>query len=279
MPVLNASASADADWLEKYVGLVDMMDIAAFVISLLDEKKMSAKGYHGLAEENQKLATTTVAEIAGKSGNNPFVPLEKSSSLREAMVLMGKYHLYRLPIIDGDKQQLVNLLTQSEVVKLLGKNMKLLGSTADKTLKELGLGNPKKMQTVAFDAPAVSAFTLITKHRIGAVPVCGLDGTLVGNVSAKDIRAVLQSPEVFSALFKPVTQFLEMVHTDLKFESLVPAICCKQNATLRHVISMLNTSRIHRVYVVDDHNKLLIVVSLTDILGALVTEPEFHASQ
>eukprot|EP00456_Euglypha_rotunda_P029718 TRINITY_DN23242_c0_g1_i5.p1 TRINITY_DN23242_c0_g1~~TRINITY_DN23242_c0_g1_i5.p1 ORF type:complete len:124 (+),score=39.83 TRINITY_DN23242_c0_g1_i5:98-469(+) len=65
-PVVDIKAKEDADWLDKYLSLVDMMDVAHFVMSLIDnpEKKVHSKGYAGLLEENKKITMTTVADIA-----------------------------------------------------------------------------------------------------------------------------------------------------------------------------------------------------------------------
>jgi len=275
VPVVDAKAAPDASWLEKYTGLVDMIDIARFVLAQLEEKAHHhhARGYAGFAEDSKILAETPISSLVGKPDSTPFVPVEVTCSLREAMVLLGKYHLYRLPIIDGEKQQLVNLLTQSAIVKTIEVNIKKLGAVVDLPLGEVGLANPKKMISVSVEAPAISAFQLITANRVGAVPVLGLGGEVVGNISARDLRAVFTSPDLYAALFRPLSQFIALVHGD-QIDASAPAITCRASHSLRHVIQQLTTSRIHRVYVVDDKSKLVSVVSLTDVISALVTEPE-----
>jgi len=275
-PVLDVKAKAGAQWLEKYSSLVDMMDVAFFVLSIVDtpdRKVLHAKGYAGLAEEEKKLTTTTAAEIAGISGNNPFVALDITCTLRDVMLLLGKHHLYRVAVIDGEKQELVNLLTQSAIIKVLHDNISKFSGLVDRTLKELGLAEPKKVLSVPIHAPAMSAFQLITQNRVGAIPVVGVSGNVVANISARDIFGVLNSPSLYASLYNPLSSFLSLAYQD-RVDVMAPAITCAPTATLRHVIQQLAISHIHRMYVVDDKQHLISVVSLTDVIAAFAVEPK-----
>jgi len=274
-PVVDVKAKPDAEWLDKYTGLVDMMDVAHFVLSLVEnpDKKLSKGGYAGLTEENTKLSLTTAAEIAGTSGNNPFVGLDITSSLRDAMFLLGKRHLYRVAAIDGKKQELVNVISQSAIIKILYDNLGKFSALVDKTLKELGLAEPKKVLSVPIHTPAIAAFKLIAENRVGAIPIVGVAGTVVANISARDIRAVLSSPSLYAALFLPLSSFLSLANED-RVDVMSPAITCHPSATLKHVIQQLAVSHIHRMYVVDDRQHLISVISLTDVISAIATEPK-----
>jgi CBS domain-containing protein len=49
-----------------------------------------------------------------------------------------------------------------------------------------------------------------------------------------------------------------------------PAITCSKGTTLERVIRKLDTSRIHRIYIKDDDNRPVRVVSLRDVLAVVV---------
>lgn len=54
---------------------------------------------------------------------------------------------------------------------------------------------------------------------------------------------------------------------------LTGMITCKRDDTVKEVILMLDSEKIHRIYVVDDDGNLEGVVTLRDIISKLVHEP------
>jgi len=155
----------------------------------------------------------------------------------------------------------------------LNDNLSKFAAITDKTLKELGLAEPKKVLQVPIHAPAISAFKMITENRVGAIPVVGVTGNVVANISARDIRAVLNSPSLYQTLFNPLSAFLSLAYQD-KVDVMAPAITCQPTHTLKHVIQQLAISHIHRMYIVDEKQKLISVISLTDVISVIATEPK-----
>jgi CBS-domain-containing membrane protein len=51
---------------------------------------------------------------------------------------------------------------------------------------------------------------------------------------------------------------------------MYPSITCKADATLADVLSRLASSRIHRIYIVNENSKPIRVVTLSDLLAAMV---------
>lgn len=50
-------------------------------------------------------------------------------------------------------------------------------------------------------------------------------------------------------------------------------VTCKREDTIKEVIAMLDSNKIHRIYVVDDDGNLEGVITLRDIISKLVHEP------
>jgi len=271
-PVIDTNKKSES-WLDKYLGLVDMADIVSFALAKVEIAKEKSKGFAALVKEAKEFSTHQVKDILDSNGHNPFVPLALTSSMRDAMLLLGKHHLYRIVVIDADKQELANVITQSAMVKVLGDNMKSFGDFGKKTLADLGLATQKTIFSVSLDNLAIDAFKLMLEKRVGAVPVLGVNGQLVGNVSVRDIRSAVAKPELWSTLFEPVSKFLSGMRA-ADSDDMSPAISCNSTDSLEKVISKLCTSRIHRVYVVDEKAQLVSVVSLSDIISVFVSEPD-----
>ena len=122
------------------------------------------------------------------------------------------------------------------------------------------------------------------------MPVVSEDGVLIGNLSVRDVRAVLTNKRAFKALQKSVTEFIASYAPDkgrvavaasivmssfalvgLERSEMFPAITCKATATLGEILTKLAISRIHRVYIVDPKGRPMRAVTLSDVLAALVT--------
>eukprot|EP00808_Paulinella_micropora_P020441 g42087.t1 len=280
-PVYNPDARNDAQLKDKYVGLVDMSDIAHCVLRLLgaqrDHKspaagtpvktarKASWASFDFFAQESALLQEITVGEICGESCQNPFVPVSSKGSLRDALLILGKEHVYRFPVVDEEGKQIVNFITQSSLLRAMASKKEVFSALTSHSLEELGLAKEKKVIYVNATDPALLAFQLITQHRIGGIPVLGVDGKVLANISARDFQKVIQDGDLFAALFKPLTIFLSILFAD-SLQDLAPSICCRPSATLAYVIALLARRKIHRIYVIDDASRLISVVSLTDVL-------------
>ena len=90
---------------------------------------------------------------------------------------------------------------------------------------------------------------------------------IVDNISTHDMQTLILDPSKFLSLRHPIgtTQF--QLHPP-------GAITCKSSDTLEDVMRKLNANYVHRVYVVDEENHPVGVVSLRDIIAAFVQEPK-----
>jgi len=141
-----------------------------------------------------------------------------------------------------------------------------------RTLDQLGLASSRPCFTVTINDSLRTAITAIREHNVSAVPALGIDGQVVGNVSARDLRQLFLNPSIFRMISLPVRQFLNVVST-IEHEGMCPAITCRPRDTLAHIIEQLAASKIHRTYVCDSHGQLIRVISLTDIIDTFVQPP------
>jgi len=280
-PVRNQDKKDAKDWSDKYIGIVSMLDVLLYALKSAEDaeqyfkKDLGDKGaFLPLIQSARKFAITPVSAILDDD-RTPFMPISTDSSLLEAMWLMNKNnHVYRLIVVDPEEPKVVNILTQSHLVKLLHDNLEKLGDIANKTIEELGLHKEKKLVSVRLTDSALDAFRLIRKHNISAVPVIGIDGLIVGNISVKDARVVVseKNPSAFQRILSPIKDFLVDI-VKAKLDIVPSAIICRINDTLATVIKKLVENKIHRVWIVNDGLKPIGVVSLTDVIDAFVGNP------
>lgn len=179
----------------------------------------------------------------------------------------------RIPIVE-DLKDIVNIVTQSGLLQLMVDNASLLRSVEGKTLLELGLGSSRSVHSVHIDATTMEAFKLMVEKDCSAVAVLGVRNELLGVVSSRDVRLLVHSNAgpLYAALQSPLRVFIEAVNRH-RINVSNPAIRCRATDTLGSVIARMSAAKIHRIFVVDDHDHLLRVVSLRDIIEMFVTEP------
>lgn len=68
-----------------------------------------------------------------------------------------------------------------------------------------------------------------------------------------------------------VRSYLEKHHKVTPIRSGM--IMCKRDNTMKELINLLDSEKIHRIYVVDDYGNLDGVITLRDIISKLVHEP------
>jgi len=263
-PIYDAQAN-------KYIGLVDMLDLVTFVVDIYKdlESKGDVTDFFSLLESGERFVTQKVRTIADFSDRNPFLPVRDTDTLHTILKLVGEKRVHRVPVVDAEGN-VVNFLTQSALVDYLSKNLSKLGGCVDKTVGEVLLGC-KPVVKVNINHIAIEAFKLMVEHKVSAVAVVDDDNHLISNISARDIRTIATDQKVISGLFTPIRNFLLAVYSERILETS-PAISCSTKDTLGIVLRKLAVSKVHRVYVVDHAYSVIGVISLSDILSAVTTD-------
>lgn len=262
-PVINLDPSSP----KKYLGIVDMIGIACFLLDKVYEEHHTLDSFH----KHDVLAQTRLGSVHDEGFWAPFMPLREEDSLLDAMLIMGKYGVHRVPVL-STSGYITNIITQSAVVHAIAKNLDQFQEVSALTLDQLGLGAPVTCITVTIDDTLHTAIRAIRDNKVSAVPVLGFGQALVGNVSARDLRQLILNPTLFRLISHPVRQFLSSVSV-VEREEMQPAISCRPKDTFGHVIRQLAVSKIHRTYVCDSASHLLRVISLTDVIDKFVTNP------
>jgi len=257
---------------DRLLGLVDMVDVIAFIVRFIEE-------CHGLPSGNRNLewftaqlkkSGQTVAQIAGLSQKNKLIPVMQGTALRDIMQIMVTNSLQRVPVLNPKTNHLENFVTQSSLIQYFAKNSAKLGKYADCTLSQLGF-QPKRVISVKETDIAIDAFKLMSDNKITGVPIVDSEGAIITNLSSRDLRNTLMDANFFEKLQMPVERFV----SDLKSktfmhahaETMYPKICCKFNNTFAEVLHKLAATKIHRIYVVDASERPVGVISIDDIVS------------
>jgi CBS domain-containing protein len=97
-------------------------------------------------------------------GHSRFIPVDEDCTLLDVMLLLGKYRLRRAPVIRGDlvSGKVVNVITQSELVRRIVQALDGFKALAEKSLMAVNLVKPEVLYTVTPESPVREAFQLMS---------------------------------------------------------------------------------------------------------------------
>jgi len=253
----------------EYIGFIDMVDLVTFLVDISQEAEILGAGFLQLFEEGARFNSTKVFELSNFSSRDPFVPVRSDASLYSVVEVLSKYQVHRVPVVDSENR-VVNIVTQSAVIAYLGQHMNELGAvmSLQQTIASLNLGH-KEVITVNIGDRAIDAFRAMSRHRVSAVGVVDNEHHLIANISVRDIRAISTDAHVIQRMYLPIRQFLLKMNED-KLNIMNPSIACHPTDTYATALSKLVASRVHRLYLVDDHWIPRGVLSLSDALLPLI---------
>ena len=153
------------------------------------------------------------------------------------------------------KLTVTHVVSHLDIIRLLAANKDKLGGWAEASLEQLGL-DEGAVFCVPATTPALEAFARMALDHKSCLGLVAADGTLVGNLSASDLRC-LTEPEAFASLLKPAREFGGGAGT---VATVTPA------TTFGALLDSLVASKHHRAYVVDAAAKPISIITLTDIL-------------
>jgi len=167
-------------------------------------------------------------------------------------------------IIDTGAQATYSISTQLDLVKFLANNLNHFSPTTIKqTVKETGLGHNKRVYTVDEHSLTIAAFHTMWLYDLSCVAVVNSRGELLANLSITDLKALSQSN--FGHLLDPVGLFISAQVWAPK----LPPITVSLDSSFEHILLLLAACKIHHVWVTDDRNHPIRLISTGEIVRFL----------
>jgi CBS domain-containing protein len=258
----------DGEQPDRIVGLIDVMDICSFVVTLYDRTKGVEKEIHAVFSFDRVfteiLDGRKASEVMNYSGINYCFPLKHTASLREVLNLISR-NVSRVPIVrmhspmfcsGSEKHKLMRFITRTDILQFITYNFDKFGNAFDVSVEESG-ASTHDIYTVPTTKIAIDCFRDLSFHHINAVAVVNEEGILVDNLSARDIRLIIDDPQ--NAIQLPIGLFLEK-------KQVSGFVTCKAEQTMRHACSLMLEAKAHRVWLVDDNGMPCGVLSLSDVV-------------
>uniref|UniRef100_A0AAR2JDB1 CBS domain-containing protein n=1 Tax=Pygocentrus nattereri TaxID=42514 RepID=A0AAR2JDB1_PYGNA len=187
----------------------------------------------------------------------------------DAVYSLIKNKIHRLPVIDPVSGNALYILTHKRILKFLQLFVCEMPKPAfmKQTLEELGIGTYSNIAFIHPDTPIIKALSIFVERRVSALPVVDESGKVVDIYSKFDVIN-LAAEKTYNNLDISVTQAL--MHRSQYFEGVMK---CNRLETLETIVDRIVKAEVHRLVVVDENACIVGIVSLSDILQALVLTP------
>ncbi|XP_051856436.1 5'-AMP-activated protein kinase subunit gamma-2 isoform X1 [Antechinus flavipes] len=252
-------------WESKKQSFVGMLTITDFINILHRYYKSPMVQIYELEEHKIE----TWRELYLQETFKPLVNISPDASLFDAVYSLIKNKIHRLPVIDPVSGNALYILTHKRILKFLQLFVSEMPKPAfmKQNLDELGIGTYHNIAFIHPDTPIIKALNIFVERRISALPVVDESGKVVDIYSKFDVIN-LAAEKTYNNLDITVTQALQ--HRSQYFEGVVK---CSKLETLETIVDRIVRAEVHRLVVVNEADSIVGIISLSDILQALVLTP------
>ncbi|GAB0138934.1 hypothetical protein EsDP_00007153 [Epichloe bromicola] len=233
--------------------------------------------YYQFPDEISKLdqfRLSSLRDIEKAIGSIPIetVSVHPSRPLYEACRRMLKTRARRIPLVDVDeetgRETVVSVITQYRILKFIAVNNEHHTVMLKKTVREIGLGTYSKLATVHMENTVLDAIHMMVDKNISCIPIVDSDNRVLNAFEAVDVIPCIRGG-AYEELDGTVGEAL------CKRPDDSPGIyTCSEEDRLDSLFDTIRKSRVHRLIVIDDENKLKGIISLSDILKYVLLHGE-----
>lgn len=251
-------------WDSKRQEFVGMLTITDFIKILKMYYKSPNSSMDELEEHKLETWRSVLQEEVKK-----LVSIGPDASLYDAIKTLIHNRIHRLPVIDPLTGNVLYILTHKRILRFLFLYINELPkpSYMQKTLREIRIGSYNNIEVATEDTSIITALHKFVDRRVSALPIVDTERRLK-DIYAKFDVINLAAEKTYNDLDVSLKTANE--HRNAWFEGVQH---CKLDETLYTVMERIVRAEVHRLVVVDEEEKVIGIISLSDILLYLVLRP------
>ncbi|MCL4129867.1 UNVERIFIED_CONTAM: hypothetical protein GTU68_021534, partial [Idotea baltica] len=251
-------------WDSQRQMFVGMLTITDFIRILQSFYNSPNRKMEELEEHRLEMWRTLLHDDVKK-----LISITPNECLYKAIRSLIHHKIHRLPVIDPNTGNVLYIITHKRILKFLFLYINELPkpSILLKTLRELNIGTYDKIETARGDTLIIEALNKFVERRISALPIVDEEGKLI-DIYAKFDVINLAAEGTYHNLDITLQQANE--YRNEWFEGVLK---CNLDETMEMIMERIVRAEVHRLVVVDKSNKVIGIISLSDILNELVLKP------
>jgi 5'-AMP-activated protein kinase regulatory gamma subunit len=204
-----------------------------------------------------------------------FASADSSTTLKQACKLLLTNSLDFLPVVMPEDMRVLACITYTNILEHLVTHFREQRRLFDDNIYDLKIGTyHDKLVKVAPQQSLAQALELMHRHRLSALPVVENDtDKLVGVYSRSDITFLTKATDAEDAVANldlTLKEVLEQQRTDVTTPDAMHT--CGTAQTLQSIFEYFAQLRFNRLFVVDDSERLVGVVSAKDLVAYFMNE-------
>lgn len=205
-----------------------------------------------------------------------FPSADASATLKQACLLLNRQSMDVLPVLMPEDMRVLAIVTYTNILEHLVTHFREERRLFDDTIYDLGIGTyGDKLITATPNQTLSEALDLLQQHSLSALPV--VDNTmsrkLVGVYSRSDITFLAPAADAQDAIANldlTLENILSQARTDVTTPDALHT--CTVGHTLQSIFEYFAQLRFNRLYVVDEKDCLVGVVSARDLVAYFLDE-------
>ncbi|XP_076849934.1 5'-AMP-activated protein kinase subunit gamma-3b isoform X5 [Brachyhypopomus gauderio] len=252
-------------WDNKQQCFVGMLTITDFINILHRYYKSPMVQIYEL--EEHKIETWRAVYL--QYSLTSLISITPESSLFDAIYSLLKNKIHRLPVIDPESGNVLHILTHKRILKFLHIFGSLIPKPRflQKRIEEAEIGTFESVATVQETATVYDALSIFVERRVSALPVVNKQGKVVALYSRFDVIN-LAAQKNYNNLNMTMREAVEGRSCCIE-----GVLKCYPHETLETIINRIAEAEVHRLVLVDREDIVRGIISLSDLLQALVLTP------
>ncbi|EQK98764.1 nuclear protein SNF4 [Ophiocordyceps sinensis CO18] len=225
--------------------------------------------YYQFPDEISKLDQFRLSSLRDIEKAIGAIPIETVSvhparPLYEACRRMLKTRARRIPLVDVDdetgRETVISVITQYRILKFIAVNNEHNTVLLKKSVREVILGSYTNLATAHMNSTVLDAIHMMVDRNISCVPIVDSENRVLNAFEAVDVISCIKG-----GAYEELDGSVGEAICNRPDDSPGIYTCCEGDR-LDSIFDTIRKSRVHRLIVVDDENKLKGIISLSDIL-------------
>jgi 5'-AMP-activated protein kinase, regulatory gamma subunit len=254
----------------QFVGLLKVTDF----IDILRHYKKTDTNVASLATRSiaEMIGDPTISQAVGFTFGFPCA--DSCTTLKQAcMLLLGHPSLDFLPIVMPEDMRVLACITYTNILEHLVTHFREQRRLFDDSIYDLQIGTyHDKVITAGPQESLAHALDLMRQHKLSALPVVDpSSGKILGVYSRSDITFLTKATDAEDAVSNldlKLQDILEQQRTDVTTPDAMHT--CSKAHTLQSIFEYFAQLRFNRLFVVDESERFVGVVSAKDLIGYFI---------
>ncbi|CAI4214810.1 unnamed protein product [Parascedosporium putredinis] len=244
----------------------------SFRLIVLDTSLLIKKSLNILTQNNivsAPLWDSKTSTFAGLLTSTDYINvIQYYCQFPDEIAQLDQFRLSNLRDDETGRETVVSVITQYRILKFIAVNNEHNTVLLKKPVKDIGLGTYKNLATARMNSTVLEAVHMMVANNISCIPIVDEENRLLNAFEAVDIIPCIRG-SVYEDLSSTLGEAL------CKRSDDSPGIyICTEDDRLDAIFDTIRKSRVHRIVVVNDDNRLVGVISLSDVLKYVLLHGE-----